>query len=730
MSPRLHFLRPLACALLAAGAARADLGAPPERDLTAALAELASASGEVRSAAERWIGAHVERDDYPALARAAESGGSEVRERLARALGGDARHFGLAVLFLAERDAALRAVGAGALERQTARWCPGLDGRPLLGLALVQELEQVASRLPSHLFTLAPERSAEAALEELAATGALPLGWAIEDERALWREPEGSGSPGGAEAGAPGAPFRGDWPELLARLAEASGTALQGHGLAREAGELPGGRGFVLLARPLGVAAPNGITWCARWCLRLAGPPSRDRTRAACNLARVRWPAALAWLERRWLDEGDADALEGLLCAAAEGRVAPALWAPATIARVVAEAEARVAAREPEARAEGARRMRALAALGRLAPDGTDLAARLSAELAGASPRGRWVRLTALAAWGAELPDPAAVRASALVAGSPRPLAEAGLAAWTAYPLGPGEPGEPGGGGSTAWGGAAPPALDPAALAVWLGGLADEDAARRWTVLLARSGARPPEPWRAPAGPPGRWSPWGGLALALWHLQAGEADAAAGRLAAVLGAAGGPEGAAGLEEAAARSIRALGRPVPDGWPGGWPGGGPAGDPRDGFLAALGALRPASAARLADLLGRTPEADLEACLARATGAAGGGVDAAVLGVLAGRDDDVGARARGTLLPLLGSEPPSEAVLRAVQAASDGLFARRADELAEGFLADLERQARTSTLPWARAVRAGGWPLPPGTDPRPLGEREPRLEPGGP
>src|SRR5262249_12126667 len=99
------------------------LGAPSAPDeLQQRLAELASPDGQRREAAQRWLAAHMEPARYPELAEAALAGDAEVRLRLARALSDDARHLGLALLFMNDADPGLRALGVDAAGACIARF--------------------------------------------------------------------------------------------------------------------------------------------------------------------------------------------------------------------------------------------------------------------------------------------------------------------------------------------------------------------------------------------------------------------------------------------------------------------------------------------------------------------------------------------------------------------------------------------------------------------------------
>jgi hypothetical protein len=661
-------------------------------ELAAALARLSSPSGLERASAERWLGIHAERESYPELAAAAAAGGAEVRARLARALGSDARHFALAALFLGERDEGLASVGADALERLAARWTEGLHAPPATRGELRAHLAEIDQRrVPEHL-VLAPAPALEVALEELARAGQLPLGWAVED----------------ADAPRPTAASRGAWHEIVLSLADSAGLGVSGFGLERDPEERADARGFLLFA-PTGGPPASGGEWIARWCRRLAGPPSAERARAARNLARLGWPGALSYLEELWVQRGDRDALEGLLCAAAQQRVVPALLSAQAIEPLLAEAERGIAAAleagagDGGARGAATRRLFALRALGCRGRSGEDLRPALVAGLDGASARGRWLRLAVLAGWGCALEEPDAIRRAALGPEAPRALARMGLAAL-----------------ASTRGASRRERLELDATP-WLSALSADAvagpgvAAAEWADLLAGAGYAPSAALRDPA-PSAAWSAEGRLALFAWSLRVSDAQAAAAHLAAL---AVPPSGGV-LADALARELESqaeLGAAAL------------AAETLQGARARPGdASSRAGLERVAALAGLASEESLQPLLARAFPAAGEAPDYPLLGMLGGRQDELGERARGTLVQSVGSEPLSAEARAAVQRISDRLHGRGADALAARFLDALSLRGRALASPWVLDLRAGLWPLPPRVDPRPLGAREPRLEPG--
>jgi hypothetical protein len=294
---------------------------PEERAPEEVIAALGSDSARERAAAERWLGARAVRGHYPLLARAAQGADAEIRRRLVRALGSDAVHLDLALLFLAEADAALQAIGREAIESLVMRWSEGLAEPPLFGTSASKRLREIRQERRPRVMLIDLDASPAENLGLLARTQSLPLG--------LVHDP----GPGGAgDVREPGSrPMAGGWDDLLPRIARANGLRLELHGAVRLEGGL--GDGFVRLTAPAG-RATNTATLLTDWCRALVvETPAEKREEVARQLASTGWPAILDWLEQEWLRSGDPAALSGLLLAASTGNVSFALARPESVRR-------------------------------------------------------------------------------------------------------------------------------------------------------------------------------------------------------------------------------------------------------------------------------------------------------------------------------------------------------------------------------------------------------------
>ncbi len=241
----------------------------------------------------------------------------------------------------------------------------------------------------------------------------------------------------------------GSWTEVLEGLATVHEAAYQvqgfrypedrgeGEGAASEA---PARAWIHVVGRGSTERAPvgrdlraSGGSIIERWCVTAAREGNVVRQSAAARaLAGLDWAAAVHWFEDWWHATGDVVALEGLMAAAARGRVAPSLQREASVRSVLAfiDRESREVAAlqravavagdaesEAEARAlfeesrdaldrRSARLACGLAALAPITagevgvPAGAPMIPLFIEGFEGAPPTGRWARLVALEGFG------------------------------------------------------------------------------------------------------------------------------------------------------------------------------------------------------------------------------------------------------------------------------------------------------------------------------------------
>ena len=380
---------PLALALLAC------LGTP--QDVSGALARLSSGLASERLEAERWLAVNLRPEHLALAAETARSGGAEERTRLARALGSDERHFGLALLFASDADSDVARIGEEAFGALAARWF----GDELDAWATERVVREIAGRSRG-IVSLAPASdTGDEQIERLARHAPtfhtdhardVELGLAVEP--ALYADILAGKVPSRAEAGAV---REGPFELVLAQVLVDLRVGFEGHGMTAEHPFLRIG-----WAADLGQRTTSQVV--LDWCRDLDRYPDRPRgVGAARALAGCGWPAALEWLERRWLELGDRNALEGLLLAAGRGRVVSALARRETVLKLLDELRAQ---RERDGAFDAAsRRIRhALEHLPRFAADGADLAQCIENGSLGGRD-GEALRFSALAAMGHASPE-------------------------------------------------------------------------------------------------------------------------------------------------------------------------------------------------------------------------------------------------------------------------------------------------------------------------------------
>jgi len=660
----------LALLFLAAGASF-----PAADEFTDQLARLGAARAEERAAAERWLAAHLVRERYPELAEAALGADAEVRGRLERVLAADERHLGLALSLAAERDADLRRLGEDALRAGIARAAPRLT-EPALREGIEAFLRRVAEGTPPRCLRLDAGLELEAMVEELELAGELALGLALDSgaaNRTFRRQQELAPAP---------------WNRQLWRLREL-GLELEAHGVVPPRdGAAPSGA-FLRLAPELGPPR-TGVEWVADWLLILARGEAgeAERARAARNLAASGFAPALTWMEELVM-RGDRAAREGLLRAAARGRVAPALTHPAVLGELLAEAE----------RADGrpaARLGAALARIGCLDAEGEPLAARLLADFAAVTPRGRWLRLYVLERNRCASPEACGI-ARTLVEdpATPPALALQALFLLVAH-------------------GEAPSSLRVATPAALLGLELAPEEGERLERALRLVGQAPP--WADPAAIPPDLPPAVRTRLLEAWLWNGDEEACARHVAAAL--AGPPAAARTRGEDLARTLEP------------WIARGEGERIARVLARSLPAAREADVVRLRLLLGLVPADEVPAQVARGGYAlAGAGADLALLGALAGYPERhaLEGQAREALRAALDAavrlaDPGPEVVplTEAARRAVAGLFAAGRDAEGQALTRSLWQIQGRAEAPLARALARAGWLVPPGVEVRDLGQ----------
>jgi hypothetical protein len=364
-------------------------------DTRSALAQLSAPRAEERLAAERWLATHLDPVDFPLLAEAAGKAELEVQRRLERALGGDDRHFALAALLAREYEPGPRELGEHALEQMAARWW-GAE-RALDAASWRSVLDALSGRSPQAWSLRPAAASLDLVLDRLARLAAVEV---VLDEGsdppALVLDPLLYAEPWEPplEAAQRAREVAGDLAELLAAAAGAHGASFVGFGL-------EGPHPWILVLEPADAGRLGGAQLCVRWAREALEYPDAPRGRGAARaLAATGWPAALAWLEERWLEARDRNALSALLLAAGRGRVAPALAIEGAVDRLLEAADGALRSNARERTSSAGEILRALAAMGPLGADGSDLSARVVQGWESATPQERRLRLLVLQGMG------------------------------------------------------------------------------------------------------------------------------------------------------------------------------------------------------------------------------------------------------------------------------------------------------------------------------------------
>jgi hypothetical protein len=308
MHPRtLLALATLVCAPAPPPGGSAPTGVPGPRDEAPEVwfERLGSGSATEREAAQRWLGMHLEPRHFPLLAARARGADPEMARRLSLALAAEERHLGLVVLLLGESEPELAALGERAFEELVTRWCPGATAQPAPRGRVQRLLEQRSER---SFAAAARHERLELTFDRLSRLGDLGLPLVL--------------APGVADSEVRVAAKEGRALEHLAQLCADNGLTFCGVG--EWDGEEPGAGAWLLVTPISGALSKSGATRLASWCstLERGGPGGAAAARA---LGATGWPAALEWMDARWAGRRDGQALEGLLAAAAFGRVGRSL---------------------------------------------------------------------------------------------------------------------------------------------------------------------------------------------------------------------------------------------------------------------------------------------------------------------------------------------------------------------------------------------------------------------
>jgi hypothetical protein len=538
----------VAAARVATGGSSSAAALASIDDVHENLSHLASADGAERVRAQRWLTANLSAPrDVALLVAAARGGDSEVRGRIEEALADDDRHLDLAAALACEVDAAVADVGRGAIAEMVERWSPGSKRIGKIGPPVFSALREGRER-PIEIDESFSTRPLEDVLALLA--------------RYAPRAPEIAIDPTVAVA-APntrrkGQTFAGPFDRLLQELLAARGLECEGFGLGDDK---PAGAITWLCVVSRGRdAARSAADIVVNWCVASRQPGDEAlRSSASRALAATAWPAANAWLARRWTNERDLAALDGLALAAEQNGVPPVLAAPseqAELRRVLDLALARDDAAIARGGAGGARASgpmssetqdarrawsvaNLLGATGVTGPRGEDLGVAALEGSGTLSGRALWLRLVELEGRRSTAPEVAAALdawiaredlAPALRLEALRVRRLAGSGAASQPDLASTVPDKP-------------PAITASPIAR-LDALVEWAAsARRLDELANILRARPgsvPDSWRDPVALP---STWGGLPRAIavegWLVR-GDLDAAAAHLAQIAVNGDGP----------------------------------------------------------------------------------------------------------------------------------------------------------------------------------------------
>ncbi len=336
---------------LAQGAA-ADPSSRTRTDrLRQALADLSSSSWAGRERAQGELDALLEPEDLTLIAEFLEAAGAEPRLRLESVLGTSARQLELCARLASEPDPALRALGERAFLGAISEWWE----RPMLpARALSQWSKEVDWNVLARFSARLGARSLPAEFEQIVRVAgpgvrtkarSASVHFALDARLALAAKLHASGDAPDDTSGE-----SSGFLELALELARHHDAKYFAFALESE-------HPFVVCVDAARGRPKDGGWLLLEWSRAVVqGQDPSLRAANARSLASTGWPAVLQWFENAWLAHGDEAALEGLLLAAARGRVAPGLARPNGFARALAFLD--------RAAARGDRELVLLAALG------------------------------------------------------------------------------------------------------------------------------------------------------------------------------------------------------------------------------------------------------------------------------------------------------------------------------------------------------------------------------
>jgi len=337
-----------------------------------------------RLEAQRWLGGHLSREDFPAVADALRTGSVEVRLRITDALASDDRHLALAALLATDPDDHTSRTGGDAIGEMIRRWNPAADEPPgRRGLLPIEWRRQ-----PMPIVLIDPRGDSLAGtLDRLARLGNGPAPIVLDPRldplvrRLLPNERE------------PASALSGTWAQVFSAIVSVKRVTYEVLGYDEDGLSRPWLRVCKRGNEDEGSTREHLVAWC-RGVLAEADP--NWNTACARALGTVGWPAAIRWLEERWRARGDRAALAGLLTAAAHGRVTPGFANLGAMRALLADADARLEAAEPGAVRHAESVARALVVLGPAGSAGEALADALAEGWDSLAPESRWMRLVAM----------------------------------------------------------------------------------------------------------------------------------------------------------------------------------------------------------------------------------------------------------------------------------------------------------------------------------------------